>query len=294
MRTFDNIPLATLVDYIDWSPFFSAWRLRGSYPQILQDEKQGEEATKLFNDAQRFLKEMIASNDLKNKAKVGFFKASSLGDDIELQDEKGKKVETLCMLRSQRKMENATSHNRSLADFVAPLESNKEDYIGAFVVTAGLGLEKLIAKYEKDHDDYAVIMLKSLADRLAEAFAEFMHEKVRKELWGYAAEENLSNDELIKESYRGIRPAPGYPACPDHSEKKKLFKLLDADEIGVTLTSNCAMWPASSVSGWYFAHPEAKYFNVGKIDKDQVESYAKRNGMTLEEANKWLASLLAY
>jgi 5-methyltetrahydrofolate--homocysteine methyltransferase len=295
VKEFNHIPLSELKNYIDWSPFFNSWRLKGAYPAILTDAKYGEEATKLFKDAQEYLEEIISSGVVQNKAKIGFFPANSTGDDIELYANDTHDVTTtLCMLRSQRQMQEATSKNRSLADYVAPKDTNKTDYIGAFVVTTGLGLEKLIAKYEKENDDYAIIMLKALADRLAEAFAEYMHEKVRKELWGYAPSENLSNTDLIAEKYAGIRPAPGYAACPDHTEKQKLFKLLDAEAIGVSLTENCAMLPASSVSGWYFSHPEAKYFNVGKINQDQVESYAQRKSMSIAEAEKWLAPLLAY
>lgn len=289
VKAFEDIPLATLKSYIDWSPFFSAWRLRGSYPQILNDITYGEEATKLFNEAQQYLDEMITSGIVKNKAKIGFFRAESDGDDIVLYDQNDKLVENLCMLRSQRKMEKESSRNRSLADYITPKEIGKVDYIGAFIVTAGLGVDALIKKYEKENDDYAIIMIKTLADRLAEAFAEYMHEKVRKELWGYDKSEMLSNEELVREKYRGIRPAPGYPACPDHTEKAKLFKLLGGSEIGVNLSENYAMIPASSVSGWYFAHPEAKYFNVGKIGDDQVKDYAKRKNMSISATERWLA-----
>lgn len=297
VKTFENIPMSALVDYIDWSPFFNTWRLKGAYPKILQDEKYGEEATKLFNDAKIYLQEIIDADFVKNKAKLGFFPANSVGDDIELYEasdntDKDNPIETLCMLRTQRKMTKSTSFNRSLSDYVATKESKQDDYMGAFVVTTGLGLEGLVEKYEKEHDDYAIIMIKALADRLAEAFAEYMHEKVRKELWGYIPSENLPHEDLIKERYQGIRPAPGYAACPDHTEKKKLFTLLKADEIGVELTESYAMYPASSVSGWYFSHEEAKYFNVGKIQQDQVEDYAKRKGMGLEETQKWLRPII--
>ena len=295
VKTFDNIPMSALVDYIDWSPFFNTWRLKGSYPKIMDDPKFGEEAKKLFADAQVYLEEIIKADFVENKAKIGFFPANSIDEDILVfeEDSNQESIETLSMLRSQRKMLKEGSFNRCLSDYIAPLDSKLEDYIGAFVVTTGLGLEKLTKKYEEQHDDYAIIMIKALADRLAEAFAEYMHEKVRKELWGYAGAENLTNDDLIKESYQGIRPAPGYSACPDHSEKKKLFALLKAQEIGVELTENCAMTPASSVSGWYFSHSESKYFNVGKIQEDQVKSYAQRKNMNLEEAKKWLRPNLA-
>lgn len=289
VREFSNISLEKISHYIDWSPFFNTWRLKGSYPQILKDPKYGEEATKLFKDAQSYLTEMIKSKELKNKAKVGFFKVKPQGDDIQVLNEEEGVIDILCMLRSQRKMSKKESSNRCLTDYLA-----QNDYIGAFAVTAGLGLESLINKYTQDHDDYAVIMIKALADRLAEAFAEYMHEYVRKELWGYAKDESLKKEELIQEKYKGIRPAPGYAACPDHTEKQKLFKLLDAESIGIKLTESFAMTPASSVSGWYFSHPEAKYFNVGKIDKDQAKEYAKRKKMNLEDIEKWLAPSLSY
>ncbi len=198
------------------------------------------------------------------------------------------------MLRSQRKMEESSSTNKCLADYIAPLTSKRDDFIGAFVVTTGLGLEEIIKPYEEDQDDYSIIMLKTLADRFAEAFTEYMHEYVRQELWGYAPNENFSNHDLIREKYTGIRPAPGYAACPDHSEKQKLFKLLDAQSIGVSLTESCAMYPASSVSGWYFSHPEAKYFNVGKLEKDQITNYTKRKEMNVDQVEKWLRSSLNY
>ena len=291
VKELDDIPLATIRKFIDWTPFFNTWRLRGAYPQILKDEKYGEEACKLFDDAQKYLDEMIDSGVIINKAKVAFFPANSVGDDIELyEDETRQNVITkLCMLRNQRAMEK--SPNRSLSDFIAPKDSDV-DYMGAFIVTAGHGVEELCEKYKEDNDDYAVIMIKALADRLAEAFAEYAHKLTREELWGYAKGENLSNEELIKEKYQGIRPAPGYAACPDHTEKIKLFELLNAKEIGVELTESCAMNPAASVSGWYISHPDSRYFNVGFIGQDQLEDYAKRKDMTLEQAKKWLSPLL--
>lgn len=293
VKEFDNIPITKLINYIDWSPFFSAWRLRGPFPKILEDSKYGEEAQKLFNDAKIYLDELVSSGIKLNKARVGFFKAQSNIDDINIY-ENGQHVETLCMLRSQREMLEQNSYNRSLSDYIAPNYSQISDYIGAFVVTTGLGLEKLVSKYNSEHDDYSVIMIKTLADRLAEAFAEYMHELVRKELWGHAPNENFSNNDLIREKYKGIRPAPGYASCPDHTEKRKLFKLLNAQEMGVSLTESCAMYPASSVSGWYFSHPEAKYFNIGKIEKDQVSDYANRKNCSIEEAEKCLRSILNY
>lgn len=283
VKEFNDIPLSALVDFIDWTPFFNTWRLKGSYPAIFADEKYKDEAKKLFDDAQTYLNDLIKSDAIKNKAKIGFFNAQNFGEDIKIFDDKNEQIETLCMLRSQRKMSKKDSPNRCLSDYLG-----KNDYMGAFVVTTGLGLDEYLKRFEKENDDYAIIMLKALCDRLAEAFAEFMHEKVRKELWGYAKDENLTNEQLIREEYTGIRPAPGYAACPDHTEKKKLFALLNAQQIGVSLTDNCAMYPASSVSGWYFSHPEAKYFNVGKISEDQLKDYAQRKNMTIEEATKWL------
>ena len=317
VKEFNDISMNTLKDYIDWTPFFQSWRLKGAYPAILEHDQYGEEARKLFNDAQFYLDEIINSQVIQNRAKIGFFPANAVGDDIEIYEwsteetqqkcdhhgehtvikdcvHRGQIKEKLCMLRSQRLMQKEESKNRSLSDYIAPKESNRTDYIGAFVVTTGLGLETHIQKYEAQNDDYAIIMLKSLADRLAEAFAEYMHELVRKELWGYMPYEALSNQELIAEKYQGIRPAPGYAACPDHSEKQKLFKLLAAESIHVSLTENCAMLPASSVSGWYFSHPQAKYFNVGQISQDQVISYSKRKSMSIEQTEKWLAPALSY
>jgi 5-methyltetrahydrofolate--homocysteine methyltransferase len=298
VKEFSDIPLTELVNYIDWTPFFSAWRLKGPYPKILEDEKYGEEAKKLYADAQQLIQELIESPIILNKAKVGFFPAHSIGDDIEVFA--GDDIEKVCpqehlhMLRSQRKMDEASSTNKCLADYIAPKEIGNQDYIGAFVVTAGLELESILQKYEKNEDDYTIIMIKAIADRFAEAFAEYMHEMVRKELWGYAITEDFSNHDLIREKFTGIRPAPGYASCPDHSEKQTLFKLLNAQSIGVELTDSCAMRPASTVSGWYFSHPEAKYFNVGKVEKDQVTDYAKRKNISVERAEKWLRSILNY
>lgn len=276
IKEIDDVTVATLIPYIDWTPFFSAWRLKGAYPKILKDEKYGEEATKIFGEAQDYLKEM---QDDQLLGKMGIFPAKSIGEDIEVAGE------TLCMLRNQRVLENRP--NRSLADFVA----TDNDYMGAFIVTAGIDLDKRLPV----DDDYASIMMKVLADRLAEAFAEYLHERVRREIWGYQPQEDLSSEELIREKYQGIRPAPGYAACPDHSEKRKLFRLLEADkDFPVTLTESCAMNPPASVSGWYFAHPEAKYFNVGRVTKDQVLDYAKRKQMSLEECERWLRAILDY
>ncbi len=296
-RVFNDYPLEKLVDYIDWTPFFISWDLAGKYPKILSDEVVGEAATNLFNDAQAMLKKIIAEKLIKANAVIGFWPAAQVDhDDLEVYSDENRKqvITTLHHLRQQTAKAIAKP-NYSLADFIAPKESGVADYIGAFVTTAGMGAEALAKAYEEQHDDYNSIMVKALADRLAEAFAEHMHERVRKEFWGYDQSESLSNQELIKERYRGIRPAPGYPACPDHTEKALLFKLLNATEqTGVSLTEHFAMFPAASVSGFYFSHPESTYFGIGKIAKDQVESYAQRKGMTIEEVERWLSPVLGY
>ncbi len=288
VKSYIDFPIKQIREYIDWTPFFSTWMLKGKYPNIFTDEVIGTEASKLWDDANEMLDEVIAGNLLVAKGIVGIFRASSDGEDVKVEDEEGQK-HTFCFLRQQGKKASQIK-NISLADFVS-----EDDYMGFFAVTTGLKIENLIEKYEKDHDEYKIIMIKSLADRCAEAFAELLHEKVRKELWRYAPKEKLTSAELIKEQYSGIRPAPGYPACPDHTEKEKLFKLLKVTEhTGIELTESMAMTPASSVSGYYFSNPEAKYFPVGKISKDQVENYAVRKGQTLEEAEKWLSSSLNY
>jgi 5-methyltetrahydrofolate--homocysteine methyltransferase len=291
---FDNYPLEELVPYIDWTPFFQTWELHGRYPNILQDEIVGKEATKLFADAQEMLNIIVKEKWLEAKAVVGLFPANAIGDDIEIYstDERNQVAIVQHSLRQQTK-KAAGQPNIALSDFIAPKESGIKDYVGGFVVTTGIGLDAHVERFEKDHDDYNSIMIKALADRLAEAFAERMHEVVRKDLWGYAATEVLSNDDLIKESYRGIRPAPGYPACPDHTEKRGLFQLLNATELtGVSLTESLAMLPASSVSGWYFGHPEAKYFGLGKITEDQVADIAKRKNESFEVMQRWLSSVM--
>lgn len=292
---FSDFSLAELTRYIDWTPFFQTWELAGRYPNILKDEVVGEAATKLFADAQAMLQQIVSENWLTAKAVVGLWPANSVGDDIEIYtDETRSQVRyTQRTLRQQlKKADNA--FNVALSDFIAPKESGLIDYIGGFVVTSGLNIDEHVARFEADHDDYNSIMIKALADRLAEAFAECLHEKVRKEIWGYAAHENLPNDELIKEKYQGIRPAPGYPACPDHTEKIGLFEILNATELtGVSLTESLAMWPTASVSGWYFAHPDAKYFGVGKITMEQVEDIAQRKGEKVEVMERWLGSNLA-
>ena len=286
--------LAELVDYIDWTPFFQTWELHGKFPAILEDEVVGVEATKLFKDAQQLLKIIIDENWLEANAVIGLFPANSVGDDIELyEDESRSKVIHVQHTLRQQIQKVAGQPNFALADFVAPKSSGIKDYIGGFVVTTGIGMDKYIEEFEKNHDDYNSILLKALADRLAEAFAERLHERVRKEFWGYAADEKFNNADLIKESYQGIRPAPGYPACPDHTEKTGLFKLLNATEItGVSLTDSLAMLPASSVSGWYFAHPQSKYFGLGKISIDQVVDIATRKEKSTEEMERWLSSVM--
>jgi 5-methyltetrahydrofolate--homocysteine methyltransferase len=297
IRVFDDYPLVELVERIDWTPFFRAWELAGKFPGILEDEVVGNEATRLFNDARTMLDKIVREKWLTARAVIGFFPANSnAADDVTLytDDTRGDVQAVLHFLRQQMNRRNQAP-NYSLADFIAPVDSGVKDYLGAFAVTAGIGIEARIAEFEADHDDYSSILLKALADRLAEAFAERMHERVRKEFWGYASAENLRNEELIKESYRGIRPAPGYPACPDHTEKGTLWELIDpVGNAGISLTESFAMAPAASVSGFYFAHPEARYFGTGKIARDQVEDYAARKGMSIEEAERWLAPVLGY
>jgi 5-methyltetrahydrofolate--homocysteine methyltransferase len=282
-----------LIPYIDWTPFFRTWELHGKYPQILDDEVVGEEAKQLFDDAQKMLSTIADENWLTHKAVYGIFPANSVGDDIELYDnESGNCIHTVHTMRQQTK-KAAGVPNIALSDFIAPKESGLKDYLGAFVVTSGIGIEPKIEAFEADHDDYHSILLKALADRLAEAFAEYLHECVRKDHWGYARDERFDNNELIKEVYTGIRPAPGYPACPDHTEKIGLFNLLNATEnTGVSLTDSLAMYPTASVSGWYFANSESKYFGINKINKDQLESLAKRKEYSVEEMERWLASNL--
>jgi len=331
---FTNYDLAEIAKYIDWTPFFQTWELAGKFPKILDDEVVGVEARKLYEDAQKMLAKIIAGKSLQANAVLGFYPCNSIGDDdivlynfenVEVtaqcdkhgehkhqifqpkkKAEKEQDVEVLVAensfetleilhtLRQQnQKAENLP--NFALADFIAPQETGKTDYMGFFAVTAGIGIEKLVDAYEKDHDDYNAIMVKAIADRLAEAFAELLHERTRKEFWGYAKTENFSNEELIKEKYMGIRPAPGYPACPDHTEKGMIFKILQATEkVGITLTESYAMYPTAAVSGMYFANSESKYFGLGKIGKDQVEDYAKRKKMTLDEAERWLSPVLNY
>ncbi|MFP5382756.1 MAG: methionine synthase [Gammaproteobacteria bacterium] len=295
-RTFTGYDLKSLVPYIDWTPFFVSWDLAGKFPKILNDEVVGEAARSLWQDAQAMLEKLLADPRIQANAVLGFWPANRVGaDDVALytDDSRTQELARFHFLRQQVVVEGKPL--RSLADFVAPKDSGVADYLGAFAVTAGLGVEDIAREYQDQGDDYSAIMVKALADRLAEAFAEHMHARVRRELWGYAADEQLDNDQLIDEQYAGIRPAPGYPACPDHTEKGILFDLLDAPSAaGITLTGNFAMWPPSSVSGFYFAHPDGRYFNVGKIARDQVEDYAARKGMTVPEIERWLGSNLGY
>ena len=332
-RVFEDYDLAEIAQYIDWTPFFQTWQLHGKYPAIFEDKVVGREAQKLYHDAAVMLGELIRDKSLQAKAVIGFWPANSIQDDILLHDFEEVNREIVCeqhgshqhleyrisrhaalmaqhdvtesitaddlrltTLHHLRQQSEKTANlpNYCLSDFIAPLETGYEDYLGGFAVTAGIGIEKLIEKYERDHDDYNSILVKSLADRLAEAFAELMHQRVRREFWGYAPNEQLDNEALIKEKYQGIRPAPGYPACPEHTEKATLFELLQPEEVGITLTESFAMYPASSVSGWYFSHPESRYFPVGKLQKDQVVDYAKRKNMSVDEVERWLGSVLGY
>jgi len=292
-----DFPLSTLRNYIDWTPFFTTWELKGKYPAIFDDKNVGSEAKKLFDDANKLLDNIISENLLTANGIIGLFPANTIGcDDIEIYTDESRQGVKRVLHTIRQQMEKSKGEpNIALADFIAPKESGIKDYIGMFTVTAGIGIETLVDKFEKDHDDYNSIMVKAIADRLAEAFAEHLHELVRKKYWGYANDENLSSEDLVKEKYIGIRPAPGYPAQPDHTEKPIIFSLLDVENnIGIALTESLAMYPAASVSGLYLSHPESKYFNVGKIQKDQVTDYHRRKGMSLEEIEKWLSPILGY
>ncbi|MGL4242351.1 MAG: vitamin B12 dependent-methionine synthase activation domain-containing protein, partial [Beijerinckiaceae bacterium] len=295
-RVISTQSLEELVPYIDWTPFFQTWELKGRFPQILDDEKQGEAARTLYEDAKKMLKRIVDERWFQAKAVIGFWPANAVGDDIHLYTGESRQ-ETLAVfhtLRQQLSKRDGRA-NTAMSDFVAPKSSGVADYVGGFVVTAGIGEDEIARKFEGRNDDYSSIMAKALADRLAEAFAEFMHMKVRREYWGYAKDEAISTEALIMEEYRGIRPAPGYPAQPDHTEKATLWKLLQADrKIGVTLTESYAMWPGSSVSGLYVGHPDAHYFGVAKVERDQVEDYALRKGMDIAEVERWLAPILNY
>ncbi|WP_298900256.1 methionine synthase [uncultured Psychroserpens sp.] len=294
IQVIETFNLKLLEPYIDWSPFFRSWDLHGKFPEILNDTIVGAQAQELYKDAQHLLKQIFDEQLLKAKAIYGLFPANTVNDDdIEVYDESKNVQATFLTLRQQLK-KRAGVPNHALADFIAPKDSGKQDYIGTFCVTTGFGTQELAEQFESDNDDYNSIMIKALADRLAEAFAEYLHEHVRKDVWAYASNEHLSNEELIKETYKGIRPAPGYPACPDHLEKQTIWRILDVENrIGVKLTESLAMWPAASVSGYYFGHPEAKYFGLGKITEDQLKDYAKRRQITLEDAQKWLNPNLA-
>ena len=296
-RRFETYPIADLVRYIDWTPFFAAWEIKGTYPLLLDDPKVGEAARSLYDDARAMLKKMVEENWLTGSAVVGFWPAASDGDDIVVYEDESRTTEKarLFSLRQQIARENRKRGHVALSDFVAPVDTGLADYVGGFAVTAGIGEEAVAERFARANDDYSKILSQALADRLAEALAEHMHERVRRELWGYAPDEALTAEELIREGYRGIRPAPGYPAQPDHTEKRTLFDLLDAEAAtGIKLTESYAMWPASSVSGLYFAHPDSHYFGVGKIERDQVEDYAQRKGWPVAEAERWLAPILNY
>ncbi len=296
VKAFDDYPLEELVERIDWTPFFQTWELAGHYPAILDDPSVGEAARSLFRDARALLDRIVRERLLRARGVVGFFPANSVADDVELYADPARstRIGVIHTLRQQMPKPPGRP-NLALADYVAPRESGVADHVGAFAVTAGVGLDELVAEFEAAHDDYNAILAKALADRLAEAFAERLHERVRTELWGYVREEALENLQLIREEYQGIRPAPGYPACPDHTEKGELFRLLDVERnAGITLTESYAMLPGAAVSGWYFWHPEARYFGVGKIERDQVEDYARRKGIDLTTMERWLAPNLNY
>jgi 5-methyltetrahydrofolate--homocysteine methyltransferase len=294
-RVFDPVPLDEIVPYIDWGPFFSAWELRGRYPDLLSDPAVGPEATKLYDDARKLLDQIVAGKRYVAKAVIGFWPANSVGDDIEVySDESRSRVLNVFHCLRQQLEKPASQFNHALADFVAPKDSGRLDYVGGFAVTAGHGVDEFAAAFRAAHDDYSAIMAQALGDRLAEALAELMHKRAR-EFCGYGRTENLTMEQMLREKYRGIRPAPGYPACPDHTEKRPLFDLLAAETAtGIVLTESFAMHPASSVSGLYFNHSEAKYFAVGKLGKDQVDDYARRKAIAVSEAEKWLAPYLDY
>ena len=295
VRAVTNLPLSELVPFIDWSPFFRAWELHGRYPEIFDDAVVGDSARKLYEEAQALLSQLVSDKSIRANGVYGFFPANSVGDDIELFTD-DTRTEVLSVIHTLRQQgEKSGDHaNKALSDFIAPKDSGLADYLGGFAVTAGLGVEELSQKFKEELDDYNAIMVSALADRLAEAFAEYLHKRAREDS-GYGCGEDLTSEDLIKERYRGIRPAPGYPACPDHTEKRTLFDLLGAEKAaGIHLTESMAMTPAASVSGFYFSHPEAKYFSLGKIERDQVEDYARRKGMELTEAERWLAPVLNY
>lgn len=295
-KIFTNYPLEQLVDYIDWTPFFHGWGMKGVFPSILEKEKVGESATRIFKEGKAMLREMIAKKMLNPKGIIGLYPANSKGDDIIIykDDTRQEVLDILPMLR-QQELRDKTGRCLSLSDYMAPAETGKKDYIGTFAVTAGHETEEHVKAYKEAGDSYNSIMFRLLADRLTEAFAELLHLKVRKDYWGYDPDENLEKQELFKEKFQGIRPAPGYPACPDHTLKKHLFDLLEVEQnIGISLTESCAMNPASSITGLFIAHNESRYFGVGKVSKDQVEDYAKRKKLNIREAEKWLEPVLSY
>jgi 5-methyltetrahydrofolate--homocysteine methyltransferase len=295
VRVLDSFPLATLREFIDWTPFFHTWELKGVYPRILDDERQGEQARQLFTEANALLDRIVAEKLITARGVYGFFPAAAAGDDVDLYTDSTRTniLERFHFLRQQTQKESSEPC-RSLSDFIAPAETGLADTIGAFAVTSGIGLKELCDGFRAQHDDYNAIMAEAIADRLAEAFAECLHKRVRDE-WGYGRAESLSVDELIHEKYRGIRPAAGYPACPDHTEKGTLWRLLNAEaNTGMQITESFAMWPGSSVSGLYFAHPESKYFSLGKIDHDQVADYAERKRLSVAEVERWLGQNLNY
>jgi 5-methyltetrahydrofolate--homocysteine methyltransferase len=296
VHVLDDYDLGELRDYIDWQPFFNAWEMKGRFPDILNNPTTGEVARKLYDDAQEMLDRVVEEGWLTARGVYGFFPANGVGDDVELytDDSRSEVLTTLHHLRQQGQHRSGVP-NRALSDFVAPRETGLADHVGGFAVTAGHGTAERIAKFKAEHDDYSAILLESLADRLAEAFAERLHQRVRTEFWGHAAGESMSNDDLIAERYTGIRPAPGYPACPDHTEKLTLWELLDVEaRTGIELTESMAMWPGAAVSGWYFSHPQSQYFVVGRLGRDQVAEYAERKGWTLAEAERWLSPNLGY
>jgi 5-methyltetrahydrofolate--homocysteine methyltransferase len=295
IQTIDDVSLATLREFIDWTPFFHAWELKGSYPRILDDPERGEHARELFADAQAMLDQIVAGDWLQARGVIGLFPVSRDGDDVTVytDEQRSEAIGAFHFLRQQEQKPSGKP-NRSLADFIAP-SGHGGDYLGAFAVTTGIGIDERVAAFEAGHDDYRAIMLKALADRLAEAFAEYLHQQVRRDHWGYAGDESVSDDDLIRENYRGIRPAPGYPACPDHTEKGEIWRLLEvAERTGIELTDSYAMMPTAAVSGFYFAHPQASYFMVGPIGRDQVADYAARKGLSVGEVERWLAPNLAY
>ena len=294
-RVFDQFSIETLRAYIDWSPFFRTWDLKGTYPKIFESPKYAEQAKEVFRDANDMLDKMAAEHLISAKAVYGIFPANAVGDDVELYTDASRTevLRTFRFLRQQRRKSSSQPH-LALSDFVAPKASGLADHVGAFAVTSGLGLSELVEKFKRDGDDYSAIMAEAVGDRLAEAFAEYLHKHVR-QAWGYGKQEQLTTRELIHEKYRGIRPAAGYPACPDHTEKADLWELLDVQaRIGMTLTESFAMWPGASVSGLYFAHPQSKYFSVGKVGRDQIEDYARRKQMKLSEIERWLGPILNY